>query len=66
MVKNAVGQDYAYLREGDLWSQVKAFEYEAPGIRQVLSQHFTALLMLAGWCVASAILAVSATRRLQV
>lgn len=66
MVKNAVGQDYAYLREGDLWSQVKAFEYEAPGIGQVLSQHLTALLILGGWCLASAALAVSATRRLQV
>jgi len=66
MVKNAVGKDYGYLRDNDLWSTVKEFRYTAPDLVWVLQQHRAALLLLSLWCLGGVALAYMATRRLRV
>lgn len=65
IVHNAAGKT-VYLREGDLWKQVKDFDYQAPDLGWVVRNHIAGLGLLAAWLAAAAALAWRSILRLTV
>jgi ABC-2 type transport system permease protein len=49
----------------ELWAKVPRFEYEPPSVGSVAHEHSTALILLAIWLVAAAILAWRSATRLR-
>lgn len=59
-------KDGPYLAEAALWQKVPSFRYQAPEAGWVWSRQAGGFAILAAWCAAAALLAVWATRRVEV
>lgn len=64
MAENAVGLDFDYTADSELWQRIPAFEFRAMSLREVLSNGVVDLLLLLAWAAGSALLLLLARRRL--
>jgi ABC-2 type transport system permease protein len=65
MAENAGKLDYGYLAGPGVWASVPDFDYQAPSVRWVLSNHGVSAAVLILWVVASVVAAYRAARRIQ-
>jgi ABC-2 type transport system permease protein len=65
MAKNAGKLDYEYVAGPELWASVPDFDYEAPSVRWVLTNHATSAVILILWVGIAVLAAYRAASRIQ-
>ncbi|HEY7698169.1 MAG TPA: DUF3526 domain-containing protein [Vicinamibacteria bacterium] len=65
MAKNAGKLDYEYVASPELWASVPDFDYEAPSVRWVLTNHATSAVILILWVGIAVLAAYRAASRIQ-
>ena len=66
MTVHAGEASFGYLADDELWRSSPTFDYEPPGLGALLTRQAPALVLLAGWLIAAAALALRATSRMRV
>lgn len=64
MAENAVGLDFDYTADSELWQRIPAFQFEAMPLGSVLKNSVVDMLLLLAWAAASALLLLFARRRI--
>jgi len=60
-----VNRGSPYTRGSDLWAQIPAFHYEAPGLSHILRQQAWSIGILVLWCAAAMVFAAASVRKIQ-